>query len=138
MLPYVLAILLLPFETPKFVVLFVAFALGVCIDFFYDSSGLHASACTVMGFARHYVLRYIAPREGYEVGAKPTSEEMGNTWFLSYAATLILLHHVVFFYLEVFRFSGFFHTLWRIVISSVGTFAMVYLIQFLFNRKKRT
>lgn len=139
LLPYVLVILMLPFETSKLLVLFSSFLLGVCIDYFYDSSGLHAFACTLMGFSRHYILRYVSPREGYDAGVKPTVEDMGIAWFLSYAGTLVLIHHLFLFYLEVFRFSEFFSTLLRVILSSIGTFGLIYLIQFLFFTKgKRT
>jgi hypothetical protein len=139
LLPYVLVVIMLPFETNKILVLFTSFVLGVCIDYFYDSSGLHAFACTLMGFSRYYVLKYISPRDGYDAGVKPTVEDMGLAWFLSYAGILIFVHHLFLFYLEVFRFSEFFTTLFRVILSSIGTFAMVYLIQFLFfSRGKRT
>jgi hypothetical protein len=132
LLPYVLIILMLPFETNRIVVLIAAFIAGVTIDYFYDSSGIHASACTIMGFSRHYVLRIIAPRDGYEVGLKPTVHNMGLEWFLSYAGILIFVHHFFLFYLEIFRFTEFFRTLLRVVLSSAATLGLIYLIQLLF------
>jgi len=137
LLPYVMVIIILPFETNKLIVLFTAFLLGVCVDYFYDSSGLHATACTIMGFSRHYVLKYIAPRDGYDIGVKPTVEDMGLEWFLRYAGTLVLIHHFCLFYLEIFRFSEFFSTLLRVILSSIGTMILIYLIQFLFFSNKR-
>ncbi len=137
LLPYVLVIIILPFETNKLIVLFTAFFLGVCIDYFYDSSGIHAAACTIMGFSRHYVLKYIAPRDGYDIGVRPTIEDMGLEWFLRYAGTLVLMHHFFLFYLEIFRFSEFFQTLLRIILSSVGTLGLIILIQFLFFSNSR-
>jgi hypothetical protein len=137
LLPYVMVIIMMPFETNKLIVLCGAFLLGVCIDYFYDSSGLHASACTIMGFGRHYVLKYIAPRDGYDAGVRPTVEDMGLEWFLRYAGTLVFLHHFFLFYLEIFRFSEFFTTLLRIILSSVGTLGLIYLIQFLFFTNNR-
>jgi len=137
LLPYVMVIIILPFETNKLVVLFSSFFLGVCVDYFYDSSGLHAAACTIMGFSRHYVLKYIAPRDGYDIGVKPTVEDMGLEWFLRYAGTLVLIHHFFLFYLEIFRFSEFFSTLLRVILSSIGTLVLIYLIQFLFFSNKR-
>jgi hypothetical protein len=133
----VLIIILLPFEFSRLSVLFVSFFVGVCIDYFYDSSGLHASACTIMGFSRYYILKFISPRDGYDLGVKPTVNDMGLAWFLSYAGLLILVHHFFFFYLEVFRFNEFFRTFFRVFLSSIGTFVLIYLIQFLFytNRK---
>ena len=139
LLPYILVIIILPFETNKLVVLFISFFLGVCVDYFYDSSGLHAAACTIMGFSRYYVLKYIAPRAGYDIGVQPTIEDMGLEWFLRYAGTLVFIHHFFLFYLEIFRFSEFFQTLLRVILSSMGTFILIYLIQFLFfNNKRRT
>lgn len=137
LLPYILVIVILPFETNKLIVLFTAFLLGICVDYFYDSSGLHAAACTVMGFSRHYVLKYIAPRDGYDIGVKPTIEDMGLEWFLRYAGTLVLLHHFFLFYLEIFRFSEFFQTFLRVLLSSVGTLGLIILIQFLFFNNNR-
>ena len=132
-----MVILILPFETNRLIVLCASFLLGVCIDYFYDSSGIHASACTITGFARYYVLKYVAPREGYDLGVKPTVEDMGLEWFLRYAGTLILIHHFFLFYLEIFRLSEFFRTLLRIILSSIGTFGFIYLIQILFFNNKR-
>jgi hypothetical protein len=139
LLPYVMWIIMLPFETNKVLVLFCSFLLGVCVDYFYDSSGLHAFACTMTGFSRYYVLKYISPREGYEQGVEPTVEDMGVEWFLRYAGTLVLIHHFFLFYLEIFRFSEFFYTLFRVILSSAGTLGLIYLIQFLFfNSNRRT
>ena len=138
LLPYVLVIILLPFELSRVTVLLISFFLGICIDYFFDSSGLHTFACTMMGFGRYYVLKFISPRDGYDVGVQPTVSDMGLAWFLSYAGTLIIIHHFFFFYVEVFRFSEFFRTFFRAILSSIGTFVLVYLIQFLFftNRKR--
>jgi len=137
LLPYIMVLIILPFETNKLTVLFLSFLLGVCIDYFYDSSGLHAAACTLLGFSRHYVLKYISPRDGYDTGVEPTVEDMGFEWFLRYAGTLVFIHHFSLFYLEVFRFSEFFQTLLRVILSSLGTFGFIYLIQFLFFSNTR-
>lgn len=137
LLPYILFIILLPFETPKLLLLLISFLLGCTIDLFHDSSGLHASACTLMAFARYYILKYMSPREGYEATLKPTVDDMGLQWFITYAGSLVLIHHFFFFYLEVFRFSEFFRTFLRVILSSIGTFVLIYLIQFLFYTKRK-
>ncbi|HRH10034.1 MAG TPA: rod shape-determining protein MreD [Bacteroidia bacterium] len=137
MLPYVLIILMLPFETQRVALMVISFFVGISLDIFHDSSGLHASACTLMGFSRHYVLKFISPRDGYDIGVKPTVDDMGLAWYLRYAGTLILIHHFAFFYLEIFRFNEFFGTFLRVILSSIGTFLLVYLLQFLFYTGKK-
>lgn len=135
--PYVLFILLLPFETPKLAVLAIAFITGLSIDVFYDTAGLHAAACTLVGFLRYYILKLLAPREGYDAGLSPTIESMGPVWFITYSGIIIFIHHLCFFYLEIFRFNEFFSTLLRVILSSVCTFALVYVIQFLFYSPRK-
>lgn len=132
--PYILFILLLPFEIPKLLVMFIAFCTGLVIDMFYDTAGIHAAVCTLVGYSRHYILKVLAPREGYDAGQSPTIQSMGAVWFITYSATIIFIHHLFFFYLEIFRFDEFFTTLLRVFLSTIGTFVFVYVIQFLFYR----
>lgn len=137
LLPYILFILLLPFETPKLVVLFASFFIGLTIDMFYDTAGIHAAACTMIGFSRYYVLKLLSPREGYDPGLIPTVDSMGAVWFVTYAGLMIFIHHLIFFYLEIFRFDEFFRTLLRVILSTIGTFVFIYVVQFLFFKKTR-
>ncbi|MES2763315.1 MAG: rod shape-determining protein MreD [Bacteroidota bacterium] len=135
--PYVLFILLLPFETPKLTVLLCAFFTGLTIDMFYDTAGMHAAACTLIGFLRYYILKLLSPREGYEPGHTPNVDSMGPVWFITYSALIIFIHHLFFFYLEIFRFSEFFRTFLRVILSTIGTFCFVYVVQFLFFKTNK-
>lgn len=135
--PYVLFILLLPFETPKFAVLALSFFIGLVIDIFYDTAGMHAAACTLIGFVRYYILKLLSPREGYDTGLIPNIDSMGSLWFITYSAIIIFIHHLFLFYLEIFRFSEFFTTLLRVLLSTIGTFCFVYIVHFLFYKTDR-
>ena len=57
-------------------------------------------------------------------------------WFFYYAAFLIVIHHTVLFYLEVFSFHEFFSTLLRVLLSSAFTLALVFLAEYLGFRRK--
>lgn len=133
---YVLFLIILPFETPKWMLLFIGFLLGITIDMFYDTMGMHAAACVFISYIRPSVLNWFSPREGYEFGMQPTIQYLGVPWFLSYSSILIFLHHFVLFYIEVFRFSEFFSTVLRVVISSIFTLLLVVVSQYLFSKKK--
>ncbi len=133
---YVLFIIILPFETPKWLLLISAFILGITIDMFSDTAGMHAAASVLMAYVRPGVLKLFSPREGYEIGTDPTIQYLGVPWFLSYSGILILLHHFVLFYIEIFRMSEFFSTFLRVIISSVFTLLLVVTSQYLFYRKK--
>lgn len=133
---YVLFIIVLPFETPKWLLLFASFLLGITIDMFYDTAGMHAAACVVMAYIRPGILKLFSPRDGYEFGTQPTIQYLGIPWFLSYAGILIILHHLILFYIEVFRLQEFFSTFFRVIVSSVFTLLLVVISQYLFQRKK--
>lgn len=133
---YILFIIILPFEIPKWLLLVSSFLLGLTIDMFYDTSGMHAAACVAMAYVRPGILKLFSPRDGYEIGTQPTIQYLGVPWFLSYSGILILLHHLVLFYIEIFRFSEFFSTFFRVILSSVFTMLLVVLSQYLFYSKK--
>ncbi|MGE0567085.1 MAG: rod shape-determining protein MreD [Bacteroidia bacterium] len=136
LLPYILIILSLPFETPKLLVLGLSFFTGFTMDIFYSTPGLHASACSFMGFARHYIMALVAPRDGYDESQHPSIEVMGFEWFAKYAGILIFIHHLAFFFLETFRLNETFHILFRTLLSTLGTFVLVALLQYLFNTNR--
>ncbi|MGC9470008.1 MAG: rod shape-determining protein MreD [Bacteroidales bacterium] len=132
---YVIFILLLPFETPAWLLLVSGFVLGLTIDLFMNTPGLHAAATVLMAFVRPFVLRIFAPRDGYEPGTYPRIFYYGVSWFFKYSALLILIHHFFLFYLEVFRFTDFFSTFFRVILSSVFSIILVVLSQFVMFRK---
>lgn len=135
---YVLFLLQLPFETPPWLGLAIAFVLGLFIDIFYGTMGMHMAACTFIGFVRPKVLGFMSPRDGYEFGSQPTIQDMGRTWFLTYAAIIIVIHHFLLFYLEMFSFTDFFTTLFRVIVSSIATLLLVVVTQFLFYRTRQS
>lgn len=133
---YVLFILMLPFETPKWLLLVASFLLGITIDMFYDTSGMHAAACVMMGYVRPGILKLFSPRDGYEFGTQPSIQYLGIPWFLSYSGILVVIHHLILFYIEIFRFSEFFSTFFRVIVSSIFTLLLIVISQYLFQRKK--
>jgi rod shape-determining protein MreD len=127
---YILFILLLPVEIPSWLMLIISFATGLIIDLFSGTPGMHSSATLIAGFSRPYILRVISPRDGYEAGASPSMVAYGFRWFLSYTLLIVLIHHTTLFYLEVFRFSEFFRTMLRVILSSLFSIAFILLIEF--------
>jgi rod shape-determining protein MreD len=126
---YVMIILLLPAVTPPWLILVVAFLTGVVVDLFSGSPGMHSSATLLAGFSRQYVLRIIAPRDGYESSSDLSMKAYGVRWFLIYTTVIVLIHHTALFYLEVFSLSQFFRTLLRVLLSSAFTIGFIMLIE---------
>ncbi len=134
---YVYFILLLPFEISGWLLLISSFALGFSIDIFTGTMGMHTAASVLMAFARPIVIRSIGSNREYESGMQPSIHDLGFRWFLTYALILIFIHHIALFYIEVFRFSGFFSTLQRVIYSTFFTTVLVIITQYLFYRASK-
>jgi hypothetical protein len=128
---YVYFILLLPFDTPKWMLLIVAFLLGLCVDIFTNTIGLNAAACVMMAFARPFVITAISSGPESLLGDTPSLRNQGIKWFLYYAVILVLIHHFTFFFLEIFRFNEFPATVVRVLLSSAFTLVLVFLGEYL-------
>ncbi|MBN1108600.1 MAG: rod shape-determining protein MreD [Bacteroidales bacterium] len=128
---YIMFILLLPVEMPAWLLLILSFFTGLVMDLFSGTPGMHASASLVAGFIRPYVLRITSPRDGYEPGANPSMLVYGLKWFLIYASLIIFVHHLVLFYLEVFRFADFFRTLLRVILSFLFSLSFIVLLEYI-------
>lgn len=128
---YILFILSLPVKYPRSAVLLMAFITGLIIDTFSNTMGMHAAACVVMAFVRPAFLKIMAPRDGYDTDTTLSARKLGFTWFLTYAALLTLVHHLVLFYVEVFRFSEFFTTFSRVILSALASLTVIMIAQYL-------
>ena len=129
---YVLFILLLPFEIPGWLLLFLSFVMGLSIDIFPqgvagsgNTLGIHTAATVLMAFIRPFVLSWINPRDEYESGTIPGARDYGINWYFLYSLILISIHHFTLFYLEDFSLRHFFHTFIRFIFSTLFTFLLV-------------
>ena len=99
---YPVFILYLPLKLRRFVIILLAFALGITLDLFYNSPGVHASACVFTAYIRKYVLQLLEPIEGYNKDHDLSIYKMGIIWVASYSAILLLVHLIWYFSLEAF------------------------------------
>ena len=95
----------MPLKTKRFVLLLLAFFVGIIIDMFYDSPGLHTSALVFLAYIRRYVLKFLEPVEGYNVDTTPTIKTFGLDWFLIYSTVLVFFNILWYFSMEAFSFQ---------------------------------
>lgn len=132
---YVIFILLMPFETPRWVQLLAGFLLGMGIDIFEHTPGMHTAATVLIAFIRPYLLDLLAPRDGYEPETYPRIHYYGFLWFLKYTLIIVAVHHVALFYLEVFQLKDFLSTLLRVILSTLLSASTIVLSQYFVFRK---
>lgn len=134
---YVAFILLLPIETNSLVLMLVAFVLGIMVDMFYDSLGLHAFSLVMIAYARNYWLGTITPQGGYDAGEGPTLAVNGLQWFMVYTVPLVFVHHFVLFFTEAGGFGIFWFTMQKVITSLMFTMGVILFLQyFSFDRRR--
>jgi hypothetical protein len=120
---YPVVIMLLPIQTSRTALVFVGFALGLGVDLFYGSLGVHASACLFIAFIRPMLLRFMEPRGGYPIPSSPVPGGFGLRWFMQYAALMLIAYLLFYFSVEVFTFVY----LGQILIKTISTFVLSFL-----------
>ena len=132
---YTAFILFLPFETPGSMLLLLALVMGLTMDMFSNTGGMHAASLVFMAFSRPGILKVIAPRDGYDSSSSPSISSMGLGWFVTYALILVFLHNFACFFLEVFRMSEFFFTLGKIILSTFVTVLLLITAQLISGKR---
>lgn len=133
---YVMVILVLPVDVSKHQILIFGFFLGLVIDLFSSTIGLHTSAALLIAYLRFFILKYLAPRDGFEFSSRPSISEMGLPWFISYSGILILAHHFFLFSLESLKFSEIGQILIRTFSSAAFSLLLVIAVEYLRYRRK--
>lgn len=132
---YVLFILVLPFGMPNLLLFIIAFGTGLTLDSFYDTLGVHTTACVALAFVRILFISVSVNRDAFDE-PEPSLGNMGFKWFSIYAILCIFVHHFVVFFLEAFKLSEFSYTLGRCVLSVIFTLFVVLLVEFIFHNRK--
>lgn len=132
---YVLFILWLPFSTPNLVLFVLSFGTGYFLDYFYDTPGVHAAACTVMAMVRIIFINLTMANKDEIDGPEPTTKYVNRYWFFIYSTVCILAHHFTLYFLEAFKLNELHYTFIKMAIGLAFTLFLVLLVNFLFFKK---
>ena len=130
---YPLFLLLLPFETPVWLLLLLGMGTGLTIDAFMTTGGMHAFACVMIAYLRTNVLSALLPKNLVEYpNQSPNVKNMGWIPFLTYAAFLLVIHHTTYFVIEHWSFVNFGYLLLKVLASTLTSllFVIIYLLLF--------
>lgn len=134
---YPIMMLMLPFEMNVLLSMLVAIILGLSVDAFSNTFGLHTSATLLIGYLRPTIMKYIRPNEGYDNTVLPTIQDMGVRWFLLYSSVIIFLHHFWFFSFEILRFDLILLILGKTILSSLFSLSLIILFQYIFFKPSK-
>lgn len=125
---YPLLILLLPLNTPKYQLLLAATLIGLTVDIFQETLGMHAFATILIAFLRPYLFKILNPKE-QELDEIMDINYHGFTWFAIYLIVFTVIHHLVFFIIEKGDLHALHYTLLKTILSTLFslTCMLIYL-----------
>lgn len=133
--PYILFIILYPVNGNKSGLILASFLLGIIIDMFSNSGGIHATACLILAFIRPYIFKFSFGLS-YEYQTIKLNDVLTPERF-SFILLSVVIHHFTLFLLEAFEFSFFLDVLLRTLLSSVFTIILCIIIIYLIKPNKR-
>jgi rod shape-determining protein MreD len=133
--PYVLFIILYPVNGNKSGLLIASFFLGIILDMFSNSGGIHTAACITLAYFRPAVFKF-AFGVSYEYQTIKLNDSLTPERF-SFILVSVLLHHAILFVLEAFQFSLIWDILVRTILSSIITIIICIILIYLIKPNKR-
>jgi rod shape-determining protein MreD len=133
--PYVLFLLILPPKTNTLTLLLIGFALGLSIDIFSNTGGIHAAGCVMVSYLRPRFIRIVTSRPLDEID-KINLYTFGVGNFIMFAGLTVFVHHFIIFSLDLFRLSETLATISKAFSSSIFSMILIVLHQ-LVTAKRR-
>jgi rod shape-determining protein MreD len=134
-LPYILFIILYPVNGNKSGLLLASFLLGLTMDLFSNSGGIHATACLILAYVRPTIFKF-SFGISYEYQTIKLNDVLTPERF-SFILISVVIHHLLLFILEAFQISFFWDILLRTVLSTVFTIVSCIIIIYLIKPNKR-
>ena len=130
---YVIFICLFQVNNNRMVFLFLSFLLGLTIDIFSDSGGVHAAASVTIAFIRPVVLKFCFGSVYEHQTIKFKNVDFGAKIF--YFIIMVLIHHLILFLFEIFNLSEILLILKKTLFSGIFTILLCVVTSIIFSRK---
>ena len=124
---YIYFIVALPIHINRLSLLFTGFFLGLIIDMFSNTWGIHTMATTLIAFLRPYIFRVVSTQEEMDK-IMPRFRTMGAN-YLKYIVLMTFVHHLMLFTLEAFSFQYFWIVLSKTLVSVVITIVLMLTLE---------
>lgn len=131
---YILFLYWYPIKENRATFIGLSFLLGLSIDFFSDTMAINAASTITIAYLRPTIMRFV-----FGVNYEFQSFKLGNATRvqqITFLALLIVVHHLVFFTLEIFSFANFLLILKKVLSIGLATLVLCLLFSSLFSVKK--
>lgn len=128
---YLLFLYWYPIKERRNLFLAMGFLLGFMIDFFSDTMAIHAAAALTVAYLRPMIMRFVFG-VNYEFQSFKISNSTRIQQF-TFLALLVIVHHTMFYSLEIFSFSNLLLIVKKIVFNGMATIILCMLFISLFG-----
>ena len=133
--PYILFIILYPVNGNKPMLIISSFLLGITMDLFSNSGGVHAASCLILAYSRPYLFKF-AFGLSYEYQTVRINDILTPERF-SFLLLAVIVHHFTLFILEVFQLSSLWDILLRTILGTLFTLLICIVLIYLFKPSRR-
>jgi rod shape-determining protein MreD len=133
--PYILFIILYPVNGNKPMLIISSFLLGITMDLFSNSGGVHAASCLILAYARTYIFKF-AFGLSYEYQTVRINDVLTPERF-SFLLLAVMIHHFTLFILEVFQLSSLWDILLRTILGTLFTLLICIVLIYIFKPSRR-
>lgn len=135
---YYLFVLWLPFSIPRAGLMFLAFLLGLTLDYFTATPGLHAAPCVLIAYLRPFLINLLISQEGAELNyTEPSIKSMGMAPYGFYVLVFTFIHHVYLVFIEWMQFGDILYFLGKVTATTGVSLLLVFITEMLFFRKQK-
>jgi len=131
---YILFLYWYPIKENRATFIGLSFLLGLSIDLFSDTMALHSAATITIAYLRPAIMRFV-----FGINYEFQSFKLSNTTKaqqFTFLALLILVHHLVYFSLEIFSIANLFLIAKRVLSIGFASIVLCLLFSSLFSVNK--
>lgn len=128
-------IVLYPVNGNRYALLLSSFFLGLLVDMFSNSGGVHAAACVMLAYLRPYIFKFSFGLS-YEYQTVRINDVLTMERF-SFILIAVAIHHLALFLLEIFKINFIGDIIIRTLFSTLFTIIFSIIIIYLFKPARR-
>lgn len=121
---YILFLINLPARIPRWAEMIIGFMVGMMMDVWHASIGIHIAACVALTFVRPLLLNNTV-QDVERIKDNLSSQNIGRAEYIKCAVILTVLHHFIVFSLETWNIQFWWMVLLQTLISSVMTLVII-------------
>ena len=121
---YILCLLMMPITLPHSVDMLIGAAVGLIMDIFCNSLGVHTAACILLMYVRPNLIGALV-NDKDRLNEQISLRAIGMEAMLKYVVILVVLHHLTVFLLAAWSWTHIGFVLLETLVSSVITILLI-------------